>query len=209
MAQLALRDVMSHEFVGVSEADELLDAVALLREENTTSAVVLRGTEPVGMLTADTVIDVVADERDPTSVSVADVMTETPASLPQSATVAEAGDVMARTGDPRVLVTAGDDVEGVLEARDIAPTVAGRTDSGGSRPAAGGGPDSVAGTTDTPVEMAEATGGSFADGPTDEYAEGAAPDDYAEQGVCESCGSLAAELGKVNGRLLCTECRSV
>jgi len=209
MAQLALRDVMSRDFVGVSEADELLDAVALLREENTTSAVVLRGTEPVGMLTADTVLDVVADDRDLSSVDVAEVMTDTPASLPQSATVAEAGDVMARSGDHRVLVTADGSVEGVLEARDIAPAVAGRTESGGSTPATGGAPGSVAATTDTPVEMAESTSEEFADGPTDEYAEGAAPDDYAEQGVCESCGSLAAELASVNGRLLCTECRSV
>ncbi|SEV87440.1 CBS domain-containing protein [Halobacterium jilantaiense] len=209
MDQLALRDVMSRDFVGVSEADGLLDAVSLLREENTTSAVVLRGTEPVGMLTADTVIDVVADDRDLSSVDVAEVMTETPASLPQSATVTEAGDVMARTGDHRVLVTADDSVEGVLEARDIAPAVAGRTESGGSTPATGGAPGSVAATTDTPVEMAESTSEEFADGPTDEYADGAAPNDYAEQGVCESCGGLAAELASVNGRLLCTECRSV
>jgi len=201
---------MSHEFVGVSEADGLLDAVALLREENTTSAVVLRGSEPVGMLTADTVIGVVADDRDPAAIDVAEVMTDTPASLPQSATVAEAGDVMARTGDPRVLVADDDDgVEGVVEARDIAPAVAGRTESGGNTPATGGGPNSVAGTTDTAVEMAESTSEALANGPTDEYAEGAAPDDYAEQGVCESCGGLAAELASINGRLLCTECRSV
>jgi CBS domain-containing protein len=209
MAQLALRDVMSHEFVGVSESDELLDAVALLREENATSAVVLRGSDPVGMLTADTIIEVVADEQDLSTVDVADVMADAPVSLSQDATVAEAGDVMARTGDPSVLVTSDGEVAGVVEARDIAPAVAGRTESGGSTPATGGAPGSVAGTTDTAVEMAESTGEEFADGPTDEYAEGGAPSDYAEQGVCESCGSLAAELANVNGRLLCTECRSV
>jgi len=201
---------MSHEFVGVSESDGLVDAAALLREENATSAVVLRGSDPVGMLTADTVIGTVAEGGDPSAVDVADVMSDTPASLSRDATVAEAGDVMARTGDPRVLVTGDDgEVAGVVEARDIAPAVAGRIESGGSTPATGGGPGSVAGTTDTAVEMAEATGEGLADGPTDEYAEGAAPDDYAEQGVCESCGSLAAELASVNGRLLCTECRSV
>lgn len=200
---------MSHEFVGVSESDGLLDAVALLREENATSAVVLRGSDPVGMLTADTVIEVVADERDPSAVDVADVMGDTPVSLSQDATVAEAGDVMARTGDPCVLATADGEVAGVVEARDIAPAVAGRTESGNGVAAGSPGPGSVAGTTDTAVEMAESTGEGFADGPTDEYAEGGAQNDYAEQGVCESCGSLAAELANVNGRLLCTECRSV
>jgi CBS domain-containing protein len=210
MDQLALRDVMSHEFVGVSESDELLDAVALLREENTTSAVVLRGSDPVGILTSDAVLDLVVSDRDLSTVDVSEAMEETPASLPRSATVAQAGDVMARTGDPRVLVTGGDgndEVEGVVEARDIAPAVAGRTESGGNSPSSGA-PDAVAGTTRVAADPTESPDGEPADGPTDEYAGGGASD-YAEQGVCESCGSLAAELANVNGRLLCTECRSV
>ena len=209
MAQLALRDVMSHEFVGVSESDGLRDAVGLLRAEHVTSAVVLRGSDPVGMLTADAVIEAVADELDLSAVNVADVMAETPVSLSKDTTVAEAGAVLARTGDPCVLVTDGDEVAGVVEARDIGPAVAGRTESGGGVAPAGGAPESVAGTTDTPVEMAESAGDGFADAPADEYAEGGAQNDYAEQGVCESCGGLAAELANVNGRLLCTECRSV
>jgi CBS domain-containing protein len=207
MPQLALRDVMSHEFVGVSESDELLDAVELLREENTTSAVVLRGSDPVGMLTADTVLDLVLDDTDLGSVAVSEVMEDTPVTLPADASVAEAGDMMGRTGDPRVLVTDGEDgVRGVVEARDIAPAVAGRSETAGDAPTGSGG---VGASGAASMEMADAAAEEYADSPADEYEDGQAASDYAEQGVCESCGSLASELVNVNGRLLCTECRSV
>jgi CBS domain-containing protein len=207
MPQLALRDVMSHEFVGVSESDELLEAVELLREENTTSAVVLRGSDPVGMLTADTVLDLVLDDTDLGAVAVSDVMEETPMTLPQEASVAEAGDLMGRSGDPRVLVTDGNGgVRGVVEARDIAPAVAGRSETAGDAPT---GSSSVGASGTASIEMTDAASEEYADSPAEEYEDGQPANDYAEQGVCESCGSLASELVNVNGRLLCTECRSL
>lgn len=205
MPQLALRDVMTQEFVGVSESDDLLDAVALLREEDTTSAIVLRGSEPVGVLSAANVLDLVLEGRDLGSVVVSDVMENSPRALPQDAPLAEAAAVMGRTGDPRVLVTEEETVRGVVEARDIAPAVAGRTNPGTE------GPGNARGVgSGTAVEVADATADEYANaGTTDEYANASDAGDYAEQGVCESCGSLATELADVNGRLLCTDCRSV
>lgn len=195
MPHLALRDVMSHEFVGVSESDPLLDAVELMRAENTTSAVVLRGNEPVGVVTTEVVLDLlVADERLPDA-TVSDVMAETPESLPPDAVVADAANAMGRTGEPRVLVTDGQGVRGIVEARDIAPTV-------------------TAPVPDNPTETVSAGAGEDAGG--NEFGDGSARDDfaetqndYAEQGVCESCGGLTGELVAVNGQLLCIECRSV
>ena len=124
MTHLALRDVMSHEFVGVSEADALRDAVELMRSEHTTSAVVLRGNDPVGVVTAGTVFDFLLEDGAADTVTVSDVMENTPASLPLGASIAEAADVMGRTGDPRVLVVdENDDVRGIVEARDVAPAI--------------------------------------------------------------------------------------
>jgi len=199
MTHLALRDVMSHEFVGVSEADALRDAVELMRSEHTISAVVLRGNDPVGVVTAGTVFDFLLEDGTADSVTVSDVMEETPASLPLGASIAEAADVMGRTGDPRVLVVDEDEeVRGIVEARDVAPAITERTDRAPTAQA------QTVGGNANPGEP----GDDDADGPTDEYADGPAHD-YAEQGVCESCGSIATELANVNGRLLCTECRSV
>ncbi|MFB6071550.1 MAG: CBS domain-containing protein [Halobacterium sp.] len=195
MTRLALRDVMTHDFVGVSEGDGLLDAVELMRAENATSAVVLRGSDPVGVVTTETVMDLLLDREDLASVSVSDVMESTPESLPADASIAQAADVMGRTGNPRVLVTDEDGVRGIVEARDVAPAVTDRTEHAQN-------PGSDVESRGVAVEEASANH-------ADEYAEGSGPNDYAEQGVCESCGSLASELVNVNGRLLCTECRSV
>lgn len=181
MPQLALRDVLSHEFVGVSESDELLDAVELMRSENTNSAVVLRGSSPVGVITAETVFDLLLDGGDPESASAADAMDETPESLSLDASVADAANLMGRTGDPRVLVADEDEVHGIVEARDVAPSVEKRLRRASAAPA----------------------------NPPASSAQGESNEPYAEQGVCEGCGSLAHELVDVNGQLLCPECRAV
>ncbi|MXR21475.1 CBS domain-containing protein [Halobacterium bonnevillei] len=180
MPQLALRDVLSHEFVGVSESDELLDAVELMRSENTSSAVVLRGSTPVGVITAESVFDLLLDDGDPHDVTAADVMDETPESLSLDASVADAADLMGRTGDPRVLVADDNGVHGIVEARDVAPSVEKRVRGAPSAPS---GPPSSS--------------------------QGEGNETYAEQGVCEGCGSLAHQLVDVNGQLLCPECRAV
>jgi CBS domain-containing protein len=194
MPHLALRDVMSHEFVGVSESDGLLDAVELMREENTTSAVVLRGNDPVGVVTAEAILDLLLDDR-LAETTAADVMEDTPKALPPDAVVADAANAMGRTGDPRVLVTDGDGVRGIVEARDIASTVTAQL------------PDQPAETVS--AGAGEKNGGSeFGDGSArEDFTE--TQTDYAEQGVCESCGGLTGELVSVNGQLLCIECRSV
>jgi len=180
MDKLALRDVLSREFVGVSESDELLDAVELMRAENTNSAVVLRGSEPVGVVTAETVMDALLEDRDLRDATTADVMDGPPESLSLDASVADAADLMGRTGDPRVLVADDDGVHGVVEARDVAPTVEKQTRGAPAAP-----------SPSTGSEQAPST------------------DSYTQQGVCESCGGLAHELVEVNGQLLCPECQPV
>jgi CBS domain-containing protein len=187
MAQLALRDVMSREFVGVNEADPLLDAVELMRTEETHSAVVLRGSDPVGVVTTERVLDLVVDGEDPEKVTVADVMEDTPESLSLDASVGDAADLMGRTNTPRVLVSDEDGVHGVVEARDVAPVMKPR-----------GGASAI------PVEP---RGSEISGEETDTFGEEG--DTFGEQGVCEVCGNLTQELTAVNGELRCPECQAV
>ena len=176
---------MSREFVGVSESDALLDAVELMRTENTGSAVVLRGNAPVGVVTSEAVLDMLVRDGDPASATVETVMEQTPPALPPAAPVADAAELMGRTGDARVLVADDDGVRGVVEARDLTTAVNER--SGQSAEAVPTSPD--ASRTNT--------------------AGAAANDEYSAQSICEACGSLARELMNVNGQLLCSDCRSV
>jgi len=90
---------MSHEFVGVSESDALLDAVELMRAENTTSAVVLRGNESVGLVTtgpSSTCSSTThASPTPPYRTSC-----ETRPNRSPDAVVADAANAMGRTGNP-------------------------------------------------------------------------------------------------------------
>ena len=187
MSRLALRDVMSREYVGVSESDALLDAVELMRTEDTGSAVVLRGNTPVGVVTSEAVLDLLVRGGDPASVSVGTAMENTPAALSPAASVSDAAELMGRTGDGRVLVTDDDGVHGVVEAHDLTAAVT----QHGERTA-----ETAPASTST-ASTARAAGGATA------------TDEYSAQSICEACGSLARELANVNGQLLCSDCRSV
>jgi CBS domain-containing protein len=185
MKGLALRDVMSREFVGVSESDALLDAVELMRTENTGSAVVLRGNTPVGVVTSEAVLDLLVSDGDPASASVETAMESTPPALSPAASVSEAAELMGRTGDARVLVADDDGIHGVVEARDLTTAVNERSDQTAESVPAG------------------------PDAPRGDATAAAASDEYSVQSICEACGSLARELANVNGQLLCSDCRSV
>lgn len=189
MDRLALKDVMSREFVGVSESDDLLDAVAVMRSEDASSAVVLRGDAPVGLVTAETVLDLLVDGGDADSAAVEDAMEAAPPALSPGASIADAADLMGRTGGASVLVADDDGVHGLVEARDLASAVNGR--SGQSSPTAASEPADPDADSET---MSAVT---------------ATSEGYSAQSICEACGGLARELANVNGQLLCPDCRSV
>ena len=63
MNDLPVREVMTRDFVGVSESDDLLEAVRTIRNADATGALVLRGGEPVGYLSAGAVLDHLVDRR--------------------------------------------------------------------------------------------------------------------------------------------------
>ena len=67
-AEMTIRDVMSREFVGVSESDPLDATIDLMLEEKADCVVVLRGDEPVGMMTERNVLASVSENRDRKSV---------------------------------------------------------------------------------------------------------------------------------------------
>ncbi|MCF2165095.1 CBS domain-containing protein [Halobacterium salinarum] len=202
MNDVRLEEALSASRVTVSASAAVPDAATALREHDATAAVVQRAGDLAGVFTADAVVDAVADGHGLDSVTVADVMADTPVSLSVDATVADAIDAMARTGDGCVLVVDADaEAIGVASAQAIAALAATNDQRRGSRPPLGG-PDR------TPVG---ASGGAPGDPPgsRDGDPTTAGANTYSEQGVCERCGGLAAALGRVNGRLLCTECRSL
>ncbi|GGL23522.1 inosine-5-monophosphate dehydrogenase [Halarchaeum grantii] len=182
MTPVPIRDVMSREFVGVGESDGLRETVALLRENDADAAVVLRGDDPVGFLSARDVLDHVA-AGDVDDVTVGDAMADPPTALRPEATLADAANAIRRTDSDHLLVSDGDGLIGVVTVRDV--TTASRA---------------------TVEPVPDADGATPESGPPDDRDRDVAADDFSAQSVCEVCGGLAGSLTNVNGQLVCADC---
>ena len=108
------------------------------------------------------------------------VMADPPPALDPGMPVDEAALALSGEDDWRATVADGEGVLGVVGAREVLAAGAGRTEASPNR-----------------TEPAEAT--RSADPETE----------YGEQGVCESCGTLAGSLTRTEGKLLCAACREV
>lgn len=184
MNRVTLADVMNRDFVGVSESDDIAAAARTMRDAGETTAVVLRGNEPVGVVSAGDALDHFVSE-DANGETVADAMTPAPPSLRPEADVDDATTALSRTDTDTVLVANGEGVQGLVTARDVATA-----------------PRAPSEAETTAAVAATQSGGS-------EVASTEATDSYSTQSICEACGGLARNLTNVNGQLLCAECKGV
>ena len=184
-AELTVREVMDREFVGVSESDDVRSVAELLLEEGAECAVVLRGQEPIGLLTERDVLSVVSEGRDPETVPVGDVVVGPPPTVAPDSGVGVAVDAMTARGSRRLLVVEGG-VVGLVTEHDLlsATTIERYDDSTEVDPAVNG--DALdadrAVTTDRAVS---------------------------DQSICQECGALSRGLLELDGQLLCPDCRDV
>lgn len=116
-SHLTVRDVLPREFVGVSEGDSVSASARLLLDEDANHLVVLRGSDPVGIVSLHDLLRMFLDgEAD--NATVADAMTTEFETIPPNVSVTTAADRFA--GSPRpLLVMNGEEFEGVLTERDL------------------------------------------------------------------------------------------
>ncbi|MFW6153262.1 MAG: CBS domain-containing protein [Halobacteriota archaeon] len=119
MAQaVSVREVMSADFVGVTEG-EPVDAVAdLLREHNEDTAVVIRGGSPIGLVRA---LDLLAAVGEATTSEVIDAYIHEPvATIDPDSTIGHAADRLLTTEADRLVVVDLDGrALGVVGPRDV------------------------------------------------------------------------------------------
>jgi CBS domain-containing protein len=214
---VTLRDAMTREFVGVSESDTVSATAELLAAEEADGAVVLRGEEPVGRLSATGLLRAMSNGADPSNTPVSAVMADPPPVLPPDARVGEAALALSEEHGWRVLVSEaeGAGVAGTVDARDVltAGLVSPENGSGGSGSAAGemGLETEIEPEAEAESESEGARAGI--DGrdpgtpPSTDAAAAAAT--VTEQSICEDCGALAGDVRHVDGRALCSNCREV
>ncbi len=187
-SELAVREVLTNDYVGVSESDTVLGAAELMREEQSSCVLVVRGPEAVGIMTEWDVLGMVTGGSDPTELTVGDLMSTPVLSVEATRSLSDAALLMARENIRHLVVEDDTGIVGVLTQRDVIVAASSvLTGPGESRPS----PTNPA----NPIADAEvATNGG---------------DEFGTQGVCEVCGSLADSLWDANGQLVCADCRSV
>lgn len=193
-AEVTVREIMTREYLGVSEADTVGDAVGLMLEEGAASVVVLRGTDPVGMVTTIDTLELVTSADDPAETAVRSVMSGNVLSVDPDDPVSEAAGAIADTGIGSLLVVDDGELVGVVSERDVVRATATLAEGATltqQKESAQPGPVS------TPVEVEETAAGNPAER------------DYSTQSVCEICGSLTPDLRNFNGQLICGDCREV
>jgi CBS domain-containing protein len=184
---VTVRDVITREYVGVSESDTVRDTVELMRREHASSVLVLRGDEPVGIMTEYDVLGVVENGEDPEETPVSAVMSSPVRSVPGDTELRAAAGRMSGENIRNLIVEDDGETVGVLTDRDVIAAVASLQRTPAGRPSTG-----------TLARDTEA-GGAAADGRAETVT----------QGVCETCGALTDQLHDRNGQLVCANCREV
>lgn len=205
MASATVRDVLSREFVAVSESDTLEAVAELMLDEGAGSAVVLRGNAPVGMITERDVLAATIDGPIDGMTAV-DVMGTPAPTVGPDESLDGAVDVMTTENVRAVVVSDGDGVSGLLTRADI---VAAAASLPANDPAGGSGslgipaePTDAAPATTNPVDPSLSAANPADPG------DSSAPEESA-QGVCEACGRLTRELRSVDGSMLCSDCEQM
>jgi signal-transduction protein with cAMP-binding, CBS, and nucleotidyltransferase domain len=187
---VSVREVMDRAYVGVSESDDLLETTELLVREEASTALVLRGNDPIGVVTETDILGYVVSDGEPEAAAVGDVMTESVPSISPDARLTEARDRMAAWSTEWILVVEDGDPVGTLTGHDILSTA--RLESESTEQVADDG---------RLVTTAEAATTDGAPPQSDESVD--------EQGICGGCGTLTQSLASVNGQVLCADCREV
>lgn len=195
---VTVREVMDREFVAASESDSVLSTVDLMLREEAKPAVVLRGSNPVGVLTdRDVIALLVDDDADPGETTVSDAMTESVPTVSPDETLAAARDYMAARSQQWLVVSNGGEPAGVVTEHDILSSSTIGTEIDAAE-------NSGESTVETEPQLADAsTSATAADVGTSET------EAFEDQGICEKCGSLRRDLSAFNGQLLCADCRDI
>ena len=120
---VTVRDVMSREFVGVSESDSLTETASLLLAEGSSAAVVLRGGSPVGLFTERDALSALANGVTTDSASVSELMHRSVPAVRADSDLGTAVERM-RVEDIRWLVVESESgVEGLVTETDLLTAV--------------------------------------------------------------------------------------
>ncbi len=115
-----VRDLMVSNVVTIEPSTSVVDAAKRMIQEEKGPLPIVEGERPVAIITdRDIIAHVVAEGRDPTSVTVDDIATRELVTIGPDQDVDEVRQLMARHELDRILVVEGDRLVGIISEADI------------------------------------------------------------------------------------------
>jgi CBS domain-containing protein len=115
-----VRDLMVSEVVTIEPGTSVVDAARRMIQEEKGPLPIVEGDRPVAIVTdRDIIAHVVAEGRDPNSLTVDDIATRELVTIGPDQDVDEARQLMARHELDRILVVEGDRLVGIISEADI------------------------------------------------------------------------------------------
>ena len=115
-----VKDVMSRQILTVSDKETASDAADLLKERGVSALIVLRGRNPLGIITErDLVFRVLCEKKDPEKTLVGSVMSTPLLAITPVASIEDAADAFRRGKVKKLAVISGGVLEGIVSVTDI------------------------------------------------------------------------------------------
>lgn len=115
-AQTLVEDIMTTPLVTISPDAEIVEAAAVMRDEDISALLVT--TAPPSIITSTDVLDAVAKEKDTSNLLVSDLMTESVETVPPELPLGETAAMMTNFGINHLPVV-DDDYIGMVSSSDI------------------------------------------------------------------------------------------
>lgn len=186
-ADLTVKDVMTTEYLGVSESDDLSDVATMVLDENASVVAVTRGKGVQGMVSDRMLLAALLKVGAENDRTIDQWMMSDPPVISPEADLAEAAALLADEDTSHLFVLHGDDLVGVLSENDMLTAITSML------------------TTESMVDEER----EFSSMSEEEDESVDEPSDVSLQSVCEVCGTLKSDLSNFNGQLVCMDCRSV
>jgi CBS domain-containing protein len=122
---MKVSDLMTPAALTDAPDDVLSDASAKMWQQQTGSLLIIEGDRLTGIVTERDVLRVIAEGHDPTKITVREVMTADPVTVPLTATVREAAGIMFDKWFRHLpVVSDSGEVAGIISLRDLLSLVA-------------------------------------------------------------------------------------
>lgn len=114
-----VKDIMTRNVEVATLQDNMYEVAVKMKERNVGAIPIVEGKKPIGIITDRDIVLRGTAAKKPGSTPVEEIMTKSPITISQAASVEEAGEMMAENQIRRLIVTDDGEMVGILAMKDL------------------------------------------------------------------------------------------